>query len=372
MTLAERLAARIRRHGPIGFDEFMNAALYDPEGGFYAGASGTPGRRGDFLTSPEIGPLFGAVVARAIDACWDELGQPDPFTVVEAGAGPGTLCRAVLAAEPRCARALRYVLVDRSAQMRARQAEHIELSPPEHAFVDDLADDDAEPPASLQGHGPIVVSLGEMPRLAIVGMVLANELLDNLAFVLLERRPTGWHEVRVNDELAELLVPAPSGLAASAPTVAPLEARVPMQIEASQWLREALELVRRGRIVVIDYMSTTAALSGRPMHEWLRTYRGHQRGLHPLIDPGTQDITCEVALDQLRRVRQPAEIRTQADFLRAHGLDELVEQGRRIWEERAAYGDLAAFRARSRIREAEALTDPTGLGRFTVVEWVID
>jgi hypothetical protein len=59
----------------------------------------------------------------------------------------------------------------------------------------------------------------------------------------------------------------------------------------------------------------------------------------------------------------------QHEFLRSHGIDELVEEGRRIWDERAHLGDLAAIRARSRVTEAEALCDPDGLGAFRVVEW---
>ena len=77
--------------GAIRFDEFMRLALYG-EHGFYGGG-GRAGRRGDFITSPEVGPLFGAVVARFIDAEWARLGRPEPFTFVEAGAGPGTLAR---------------------------------------------------------------------------------------------------------------------------------------------------------------------------------------------------------------------------------------------------------------------------------------
>ena len=92
--------------GAIRFDEFMRLALYG-EHGFYGG-TGRAGRRGDFITSPEVGPLFGAVVARFIDAEWERLGRPEPFTFVEAGAGPGTLARSVIAAPPsvratRCA-----------------------------------------------------------------------------------------------------------------------------------------------------------------------------------------------------------------------------------------------------------------------------
>src|SRR5215210_1508111 len=97
----------------------MEEALYDPERGFYA-TGGQAGRRGDFLTSPEVGPLFGAVVARMIDATWQEAGRPDPFVVVDAGAGVGTLARAVRAAGPACGAALELVCVDVSTAQRAQ------------------------------------------------------------------------------------------------------------------------------------------------------------------------------------------------------------------------------------------------------------
>src|SRR5262245_28958644 len=108
---ADVIARRIHREGPIPFDEFMELAMYDDEGGFCTKGGGA-GRRGhDFITSPEIGPLFGACVARALDGWWEELDAPDPFLFVEAGAGPGRLAREVLRAEPECLPALRYVLV---------------------------------------------------------------------------------------------------------------------------------------------------------------------------------------------------------------------------------------------------------------------
>ena len=95
------------------FDEVIELALYHPEHGFY-GRGGGAGRGADFLTSPEVGPLFGAVVARALDTWWTELGTPDPFIVVEAGAGVGTLARSILTANPACSPAVRYVVVERS------------------------------------------------------------------------------------------------------------------------------------------------------------------------------------------------------------------------------------------------------------------
>jgi len=81
-------------------------------------------------------------------------------------------------------------------------------------------------------------------------------------------------------------------------------------------------------------------------------------------------VTCEVAVDQLARVRAPATDRSQAEFLQAHGLDDLVDAARHDWQARAAVGDLAALAARSRVTEAAALTDPSGLGAFRALEWV--
>jgi len=74
-------------------------------------------------------------------------------------------------------------------------------------------------------------------------------------------------------------------------------------------------------------------------------------------------------VDQLARLRDPSSSTTQADWLRQHGIEALVDDGRRRWEAGAATGDLASLAGRSRVREAEALTDPSGLGAFTVLEW---
>jgi SAM-dependent MidA family methyltransferase len=124
-----------------------------------------------------------------------------------------------------------------------------------------------------------------------------------------------------------------------------------------------------GRVVVVDYVATSVELAGRPWTDWVRTYAGHGRGDHPLARLGGQDVTVEVCLDQLAQVRPPTAQRSQAEFLRAHGIDALVEQGRRQWAERAHLGDLTAVAARSRVTEAAALCDPTGLGAFAVLEW---
>ena len=198
--------------------------------------------------------------------------------------------------------------------------------------------------------------------------MLANELLDNLPFDLWERRDGRWCEVLVDAALAEVVVAAdpPAWLVA---IDAPDGAQVPVQDAARRWVSDAIALARTaegGRLVAFDYCSATDDLARRPIDEWLRTYRAHERGDPPLDVPGTQDITAEVCLDQLPA---PTRVGRQDEWLRANGIEELVDEGRRGWDERAHVGDLAAVKLRSRISEAEALLDPTGLGAFTAIEW---
>jgi SAM-dependent MidA family methyltransferase len=321
----------------VPFDRFMAEALYGPDG-FYT-SRGSAGRRGDFITSPEVGPLFGAVVGRFLDSEWERLGRPSTFTVVDAGAGPGTLARGVLAAELECRSSLRYVAVEVSAAQREQ-------------------------------HPAAVESLEQLPEDPFDGVVIANELLDNVPFRLAVF-DGGWREayaVRVDDgtwveQLSAPFDPVPATL----PDTAPHGARAPLHDEAADWIQMARDRVRSGRVVVFDYCSpTTAALANRPWRDWLRTYRGHERGGHYLLVPGEQDITTEVAIDQLPEADA---VRTQGQWLQLHGIAELVEAGKRHWAEHAARPDLMAMKMRSRVSEAEALLDPTGLGGFTVLEW---
>jgi SAM-dependent MidA family methyltransferase len=315
----------------------MDDALYGPAGFYTSG--GRAGRRGDFITSPEVGPLFGAVVARFLDAEWAHLGRPAVFTVVDAGAGPGTLARSVLAADPECAAVLHYVAVDVSGAQRAMH------------------------PAGVE-------SRAELPDHPIDGVIIANELLDNLPFRLAVN-DGGWREAfvvelpggRLVEQLSEPFDPVPPVL----PPRAAHGARAPLLEAAGAWIAEARARLRSGTLVAIDYASaTTVALAERPWRDWLRTYRGHERGGHYLASPGSQDITTEVAIDQLPA---PDTVRTQAQWLRLHGIDELVDAGKQHWEAHAARPDLNAMRMRSRVGEAEALLDPAGLGGFTVCEW---
>ncbi|MCP5024697.1 MAG: hypothetical protein GY929_00290 [Actinomycetia bacterium] len=333
--------------GSVSFSRFQELALYDPDAGFYATQGQAGGRRGDFITSVEVGPLFGAVIANALDSWWDELGRPDPFIVLEAAAGVGTLARTMVAAQPRCRDALVLHLVEISPVLRSQ-------------------------------HPTGVTSHAELPEIG-AHVVLANELLDNLPVDLFEKTSTGWAEVRVGQgdgRLHEILAPVGPGevqrleadlrLDRLAEPV-PVGQRLPAPRRAERWLVRALELLEPGgRLVAIDYFRPVEDLVGLKQSAWLRTYRNHQRGGHPLDEPGTQDLTCDVRLPI--GPREPG-VSNQAAFLRRHGIDDLVAEGRRIWAEKASQPDLEAMRARSRIGEAEALLDADGLGGFFVCQW---
>jgi SAM-dependent MidA family methyltransferase len=320
--------------GAIRFDEFMRVALYGDHGFYTSG--GQAGRRGDFITSPEVGPLFGAVLARWIEAEWTRLGEPDDFTIVECGAGPGTLARSVLAAAPQWRD--RYVAIEVSERQRLH-------------------------------HPAGVTALTMMPDAAIHGVVIANELLDNLPFRLAVY-DGGWREVMVaagrDSALVETTVAADTELE-WLPATAAHGARAPVQQSAARWVTGALERITAGTLLAVDYCTmATAELAARPWRQWLRTYQGHGRGGHYLSSVGGQDITAQVCVDQLPR---PTHVESQAAFLRRSGIDSLVDEGQRAWTAAAAQPTVAALKMRSRVREAEALLDSDGLGGFTVSTW---
>jgi len=340
--VTEEIRRAIAESGAIPFERFMELALYGQNGFYTRADGGSAGRRGDFITSPEVGPLFGAVLARYLDAEWDRIGQPTEFTVLDVGAGPGTLARAVLAATPRCADALRYVAVEVSAPQRERQPDEIE-------------------------------SIATLPTERIDGVIIVNELLDNLPFRLAVF-DQGWREAFVDvdsggkfvEVLSAPMDPLPDFLLPNAR----LGARVPLVSTAATYIADMHRLIRAGSLLTIDYgVRLTAELAARPWRDWLRTYRGHERGEHYLLAPGSQDITTDVPFDQLPEADA---MRNQNQFLQLWGIDELVEEGKRIWKEQAARPGLEAMKMRSRISESEALLEIGGLGSFLVAEWRVD
>ncbi len=331
---------------------WIEAALYDPTHGFYM-SGGQAGRRGDFLTAPEVGPLFGAVIARAVDSWWTAAGEPDGFAVYEVGAGPGTLARAVMRAWPACAEAgaLEWWAIEVSPMQRAGHPVHelVRSAPNLH-----------EARAAAGGAR---------------GVVLANELLDNIPFDIAQLTDAGWLPLVVCNEPHGGFGVRPGEpdpeIDAVLDTLAPeatVGATIPWQARARAWINDVISCDTTLRVVAFDYGGTTSDLLARGSG-WLRTHSDHSGEADWLDGPGGHDITADVDLNQMQLDHVARTIVSQADFLIEHGIRELVAEGRRVWAERAHIGDLTALAARSRVGESEALCDPDGMGSFHVVEW---
>ena len=267
------------------------------------------------------------------------MGCPNSFDVVEVGAGPGTLARGIFDAQLKCMSALKYVAVEISKAQRAL-------------------------------HPGFVESVDVFPDRTIQGVVLANELLDNLPFKLFVYDGT-WKEafVALGDggkfvEVLKTVDVIPEVL----PLTAPLGSRAPIQSAASQWMLNVSQKLSRGRVLVFDYCSeSTSEIAVTPWREWLRTYKNHERGLHYLLEPGSQDITTQVMIDQLMKAIPSLSVVPQAEWLQTWGIDELVSEGSRYWEQQKASPDIFALKMRSRSNEFGTLNKMSKFGSFTAI-----
>lgn len=289
MSLAERLAGRIRAEGPIGLAEYMAAAAGDPEFGYYR-THAPFGRAGDFVTAPEISQMFGELVGLWCAVGWQQMGEPDPVLVVELGPGRGTLMddaiRAIAAA-PRFRAAMRLHLVETSHALRRIQAEILAdraaVAPVWHDTLDDVPD------------GPL--------------LLVANEFFDALPIRQFQRGRSGWHErcVDVDDAAGGgrfrfVLSPEPSPAAA---LLAP-ELRLAPEGSIAELCPAGIVLARDigariarwgGAALIVDY--GYASQPGRlAVGDTLQAIRQHRRH-DPLATPGAADITAHVDFGRL-------------------------------------------------------------------------
>jgi SAM-dependent MidA family methyltransferase len=223
----------------------------------------------------------------------------------------------------------------------------------------------------------VVTALEEIPG-PLVGVVIANELLDNLPAAVAVRSGRGWRERVVAVEQGRLAWSSRSARPEVAAWAERYGGRVPpggvveVQLEAAAWLRQALGLVASGAVLIVDYGDTAAGLGPRRAEGTLRTYRSHHLGPDPLLEPGETDITMDVNFSALAGAAREAGARVswwrQARFLERWGLGEAIAVMRA--RERAlarAGAGLDRLRVRSEITAAEALLHPRGLGDFRVL-----
>jgi SAM-dependent MidA family methyltransferase len=357
----DAVRAEIALYGPIPFARFMALALGHPTGGYYTGPQARPTRGGDFLTAPELHPIFGAALARQLDEAWERVGRPDPFTLVEYGAGAGTLALAILAG----------LRADRSPLAGALVYAPIELNPHRRAELGERA---------AAARLPVVPPPTGRPAPApVIGAVVANEFLDALPVHVVEIRGGRAQEVHVGLSAAgaftELFLP-PSmpaiaarldTLAAAGVTLAEGQ-RAELCLALDRWVVEVAAALSRGIVLVIDYGAPAAELYGpRRRAGTLMTYRGHAADGSPgapYRDVGERDITAHVDTTTLARLLDAADFQvlgdtTQAQLLAGCGLEELL--GR----ERDRSTDMAAaLLLRSSVMR---LLDPRHLGGFRAV-----
>jgi SAM-dependent MidA family methyltransferase len=350
VTLLESLRTRIRRDGPMPFEVFHDACLYDPDHGFFASGPLRSTQAGDFLTSPEVSPWFGRNIGRFVADRGSRIGGG--WMLVEAGAGSGSLLRSLLTG-----------LGDGAAP---GEVVAVEVSPAARASLE-----------AIPGVGRVVRSLAEVgPRFE--GVIVANELLDNLPVALAVRRGDGWEERWVGvggDDLILVAAPVRPDVAAWAEAFGgtlPEGAMVEVQLAATAWVHDALARLDSGALLVIDYGGTAEELEPRRTRGTLRTYRSHHLGPDPLTEPGETDITVDVNFSALLATARAAGARVrmerQDDFLTTWGLRDDLRTLRRAELELAAGPDaMARLRVRSEIKDAETLLHPRGLGDFRVL-----
>ena len=311
-SLTTALAAHIRHAiadagGWIGFDRFMALALYTPGLGYYANDStkfgAMPASGSDFVTAPELTPLFGQTLAAQVG---EALAQTGTDEVWEFGAGSGALALQLL--DTLGDQVQRYTIVDLSGSLRARQQRALARFGDTVRWVDAL-------PAQFDG------------------VVVGNEVLDAMPVQLLARVQGRWHE---------------RGVAWHADAFAwadrPTELRPPLAIEgehdylteihpqAQAFIRTLAASLRRGAVFLLDYGFAESEYYHPQRHMGtVMCHQGHLADGDPLVAVGLKDITAHVNFTAMALAAQEAGLNvlgytTQAHFLINCGLLQKMEQ----------------------------------------------
>jgi len=341
--MKRKLLAQIDADGPMPFDGYMTACLYDADEGFFSSGRGGPGETADFLTSPEVSPWFGRLLGR-----WAEPLLEGDAILVEAAAGSGSLLEPLVSELD--ARAVSVYATEISQRVRSE----IQIRLPD---------------------ARVVASVAEIPR-QDPAVVIANELLDNLPFRLVDRIEGRWVEFRVGNVGGTLTLEhwRDDSLEQWCDTTlgsAPDGALMTAQVGAATWLTDVLEHFDTLHMCIVDYAGTMSEFATRPRSDVVRTYHGHRTGFDFLGEPGKTDITCDVNIDTVVSTarRRGASVTTtdQRSFLIELGALEEIDALTDLEHARAAAGDvMGQLEARSEAVNLRTLLDPEGLGAFTV------
>jgi SAM-dependent MidA family methyltransferase len=275
------------------FSRFMEIALYDEAGGYYAGGAERIGRGGDFFTSVSTGGVFGRLIAGQFLEMHALLGSSPDFTIVEQGANDGRLAADVLAAlDGSSLEGARIVLVEPLALLREKQAQQLKGRRVE--WVD---------------------SLENLPEFQ--GVHFSNELFDALPFEILRSSGGKWHVLHVaHGEGGFFFEPSAGAFSAERLPERPDGFLTEVRPSQESLLRAVSEKLRSGFLLAVDYgMSRRELLAPHRSEGTFACYSKHRRDAKPLDGPGSKDITAHVDFSSLTRaaVRCGFELRTYTD-----------------------------------------------------------
>jgi SAM-dependent MidA family methyltransferase len=360
-ALVARIRAEIVRDGPMTFARFMELALYDPAGGYYRSADARPGRDGDFLTAPELHPIFGASLATGIADIWDRLGRPVPFTIHEHGAGTGTLAVSVLGT----------LAQERSDLFEVVRYAPVEIEPRRMASIVDRLTE-----VGLDGKRIAPTSAGRQRAGSTgAGVVVANEVLVALPVHRIRQSGDRLHELAVGidahgafaDVEIEPTTPALAARLADEDVELADGQTAEVCLGIGPWLADAIRPLDRGAVILIDYGDRAATRydPDRRRGGTLRAYVRHQVHDDPFRHVGRQDLTAHVDVSAVERAAHglgltTIGITTQAEALMGLGIEDRL---------RAAQADPSTtIEAYALLRSAiMRLLDPSAMGRFAVM-----
>ncbi len=362
--LAELLADRIRRFGPLTFADYMRECLYHPVHGYYSKAESK--RFADYYTSVDVHPIFARLLARQFAEMWESLGRPAEFTLVEAGAGVGRFASQVLdfceAKLPDFYGALRYVAVERSASRR----EQATSATKRHAVAGKFTAS-AEVPAhiaagcffsnelvdALPVHRVVMESLHRLKPVPLAGGTLKEILVD-------------FRDRRFVDVVAPLSTCAISEYFAAQNITLCEGQHAEAGLEACDWITEVGRRLARGYVLTIDYGHPASDLfDDHHMRGTLLAYQNHRASEEFYASPGEQDLTAHVNFTALESWGKRSGLETvgftsQTAFLLALGqgneFADLYDQGQ-----------TEAQQTKARL-QLKTLIHPEGMGeRFQVL-----
>jgi SAM-dependent MidA family methyltransferase len=353
--LVRELRGRIDRGGPMTFHDFMNTALYHPKHGYYRTRPEATTRGGDYVTSPEVHPVFGALVARQILEMWHVMSRPARFDIIEQGGGRGLLARDIVRwahdHDPDFAAALRYTLIESIPLLRDEQRRTLsEIDAAEEA----IAWRDALPDG-------------------VEGCVLTNELIDAFPVHRVVRDGGELREVyvahdgtRFVDQLGALSDQALARYFDDLGLLPGDGCYAEVNLEAPRWVARVASSLRRGYVLTFDYGYEAAQLYAAWRRDGTLLCFYHQSASSdPYQRIGRQDMTASVDFTTLRRAGDTAGLRTvamtdQSDFLVRMGIGDGVAA---VAREGAA--QLEEYFARRHV--LLDLIDPAKLGRIKVL-----